>query len=80
MVKIKSITDEQANNYDYEDGEWSAQCKECGCELAIRPPEHIFWLPSVDINDAGTEWIEDRWFTCEKCQKEFGYDAVESTV
>ena len=80
MVSIRSITDEEADNSDYEDGEWSAQCRECECELAIRPPERIFKLNPIDIQDAGTEWIENRWFTCKKCQKEFGYDAVESTV
>ena len=46
-------------------------------EFRVIPPEKIFDLPPHEVNDAGFEWVNDRYFYCKKCQRDLGCDQVD---
>ena len=67
-----SIVRKPKNPTDYKDGEYSAFCDGCDCELAVMPPKRLQWK-----DDECLEWVGERYFYCKKCQKEEDRPEVE---
>lgn len=75
-IKMRVVEDPDAWDA-YQEGEFDVECNECGISLAVIPPKKIFDLPPHEVNDAGFEWVNDRYFYCKKCQRDLGCDQVD---
>lgn len=55
---------------DYREGEYMAFCAECGCEIAVMPPEKLLKKARKGNEEGVFDWMDKRYFYCPKCQRE----------
>jgi len=67
-----AIVRKPKNLADYKEGEYSAFCYGCDCELAVMPPARL-----QGKDDKSLEWVGNHYFYCEACQKSEGRPEVE---
>lgn len=69
--ETSSTVREVKSQKDFRDREYSTNCWNCDCELAVLPPARLKYEDEI------WDWLDSHYFYCKRCQKSEGVPEIE---